>query len=224
MYVALQARLLRVLEDSQVWRVGARTGRTVDVRVVAATNADLRQRINGGPFRQELYYRLAHFTVEVPPLRERLEDIPLLARHFPKLFAAEMGREPSPLSEEVLARLRSHDYPGNARELKNLIERALIESGGGEVRPVHLHFLSTGRQPDPPAQTPAPAPELPLDIDQAIAQTERWVVRRALELSDGNVSAATRLLGTNRNRIYRILGLEQPRAAEPAAAPNGGRP
>jgi DNA-binding NtrC family response regulator len=223
MPVALQVKLLRVLEDAQVWRVGARSGRTVDVRVLAATNADLRQRINGGAFRQELYFRLAHFTVEVPPLRERLEDIPLLARHFHKLFSAEMGREPLPLSGEVVASLRLHDYPGNARELKNLIERALIESGGGEIRPAHLHFLSAGPQPDPLTEAPAPLPELPLDIDQAIAQTERWVVRRALELSAGNVSAATRLLGTNRNRIYRILEQDQPRSADIRAQTDGGQ-
>jgi DNA-binding NtrC family response regulator len=119
-----------------------------------------------------------------------------------------MGREPPPLDEEVLAHLRSYDYPGNVRELKNVIERALIESGGGEIGVRHLHLLTPGEAPGISPQTPAALSELPLDIDRAIAETERWVVRRALELSNGNVSAATRLLNTNRNRLYRILGQE----------------
>ena len=210
----LQAKLLRVLEDGQVWRVGAREGRKVEVRVIAATNANLQQRLQEGNFRQDLYFRLAHFTVEVPPLRERRKDIPPLARHFLKLLAVEMRREPPLLSEAVLERLREYDYPGNVRELKNIIERALIESNGGEIRPRHLHFLVTGDEQASSPETPSPLPELPLDIDQAIAETERRVVRRALELSDGNVSAATRLLNTNRNRMYRILGQEKGDKAE----------
>ena len=209
----LQLKLLRVLEDGLVWRVGAREGRKVEVRVLAATNGDLPQKIRNGAFRQDLYFRLARFTVEVPPLRERLEDIPLLARHFLALFAAEMGREPPPLGEEVAERLRDYDYPGNVRELKNIIERALIESRGREIRLRHLHFLATGENSAFSTETPASQPELPLDIDQAIAETERRVVGRALELSDGNVSAATRLLGTNRNRVYRILGQEKEEGA-----------
>ncbi|MBI2502937.1 MAG: sigma-54-dependent Fis family transcriptional regulator [Candidatus Latescibacteria bacterium] len=208
----LQAKLLRVLEDCQVWRLGARNGKRVEVRVMTATNADIKQRLDTGAFRQDLYFRLAHFTVAVPPLRERREDIPLLARHFLKLFAAEMGREPPPLSGEVLASLQAYGYPGNVRELKNIIERALIESGGGEIRLHHLHFLPAANHSSPATGT-APSPlDLPLDLDQAIEEAERRVVKQALDLSAGNVSAATRLLGTNRNRIYRILGQEKPPA------------
>ena len=210
----LQAKLLRVLEEDQVWRIGARGGKRVEVRVMAATNADLRQRIDTGVFRQDLYFRLAHFTVAVPPLRERQTDIPMLARHFLNLFAADMGREPPPLSKEVLAQLQKYSYPGNVRELKNIIERALIESSGGEIRPHHLHFLSAGYAA-PATGTASPALSLPLNLDQAIEEAERWVVKQALERSGGNVSAATRLLGTNRNRIYRILGQEKPPAPDP---------
>ena len=203
MPLGLQAKLLRVLEDGEVWGIGAKESRQVDVRILAATNVDLQQLIQQDAFRQDLYYRLARFTVVAPPLRERQEDIPLLARHFLRLFATEMGREPPPLGDEVLEHLRQYAFPGNVRELKNVIERALIESGDEEIRPEYLHF--------PSAATSAPDGrlELPLDLDRAIAEAELWVVKRALESSDGNVSAATRLLGTNRNRIYRILGQEK---------------
>ena len=179
---------------------------------MAATNADLRRRLDTGAFRQDLYFRLAHFTVEVPPLRERREDIPLLARHFLRLFAAEMGREPPPLSGEVLASLQVYSYPGNVRELKNIIERALIEGAGEQIRPHHLHFLPPAGSSAPATSTASPPLELPLDLDQAIEEAERRVVNQALELSAGNVSAATRLLGTNRNRMYRILGQDKPPA------------
>ena len=129
-----------MLEDGQIWRVGASNGKTVDVRVLAATNANLQERIDGGVFRQDLYYRLARFTVTAPPLRERREDIPLLSQHFLQFFAVEMGCEPPALSQETTDRLKAYDFPGNVRELKNTIERALIESGGAEIQLHHLNF------------------------------------------------------------------------------------
>jgi DNA-binding NtrC family response regulator len=213
MPAGLQAKLLRVLEDGQIWRIGAWRSKRVEVRVIAATNADLRQRIDTGAFRQDLYFRLAHFAIAVPPLRERREDIPLLARHFLKLFAAEMGREPPPLSAEVAECLQTYGFPGNVRELKNIIERALLESSGGEIRPPHLHFLPAASADPVATRNTSPPLAPPLSLDQAVAETERRMVKQALDLSAGNVSAATRLLGTNRNRIYRILGQDQPPAA-----------
>lgn len=140
MPLELQAKFLRVLEDGQVWRIGARQGRQVAVRVVAATNADLQRRIDDGRFRQDLYYRVARFAVAAPPLRERREDIPLLAQHFLKLFAAEMGREVPEFSAEALRSLCLYGFPGNVRELKNIIERALLESRGGPIEIDHLHY------------------------------------------------------------------------------------
>ena len=213
-----QAKLLRVLEDGQVWRVGATTARTVDVRVVAATNIDLQARISEGGFRQDLFYRLARFTVTAPPLRERPDDIPLLAEHFARAFAADMGREPAALTDETVTALRTYGFPGgNVRELKNVIERALLECGGGAViEPGHLRFAGGQAAPVPGGDGASKAgPELPLhDLDEAIAETEKWVVARALAESGGNVSAATRLLGTNRNRMYRILGQKRDEADE----------
>ena len=150
MPLELQGKLLRVLEDREVWRVGANRGRDVDVRVLAATNANLQERIRENTLRQDLYYRLARFTVEAPPLRERRDDIPLLAQHFLEMFTKEMGGEPPALTLDAVDRLTSHDFPGNVRELKNVIERALIQSDGGEILSSHLHLTSTV----PPATAP----------------------------------------------------------------------
>ena len=199
----LQAKLLRVLEDGVVTSLGTTRGRPVDVRVLAATNADLKARIAAGTFRQDLYFRLARFPVSVSPIRERREDIPLLARHFLDIFASEMGVEPSPLNPEVLAALEAYDFPDNVRELKNLIERALIESHGDEIRPEHLHFVHiTSGASDRPAPASGLNPEeVPLNLDEA----EVFLIRHVLEQAGGNVAAAARILGTNRNRIYRIL-------------------
>ena len=204
----LQAKLLRVLEDGEVRRVGETTDRKVDVRVLAATNADLPERIQGGRFRQDLYFRLARFTVTAPPLRERREDIPLLAQHFLQLFAGEMGRTPPPLSPQVLESLSEYDFPGNVRELKNIIERALIESRGGEIQSHQLHFAPQTEAAPSMHASESPIPDLPMDLERAAAQAELWVVRRAIDRADGNISEAARLLGTNRNKIYRVLGQE----------------
>jgi DNA-binding NtrC family response regulator len=202
----IQGKLLRVLEDGEVWRIGAGQGRKVDVRVLAATNSDLQQKIREGVFRQDLYFRLARFTVTAPPLRERREDIPPLAHHFLRLLSAEMGREAPALSPEAIDRLARYDFPGNVRELKNIIERALIESGGAEIRPHHLRFL-TGEKTDAASTSPLTSalPGLPMDLNEAARQAERWVVSQAMKQADGNLSEAARLLGTSRNTIYRIL-------------------
>jgi DNA-binding NtrC family response regulator len=191
----LQPKLLRVLEDHAVLSLGAREPRTVDVRVVAATNADLGVQAQQGAFRQDLYYRLAGFTVRMPPLRERREDIGLLVRHFLQIYAAEMGIEPPQISPQALAMLESHDFPGNVRELKNLVERALIESRGREIRLEHLPLLEAL----PAGSTGIEA--LPLNLEQA----ELLLIQRAMEQSGGNISGAARLLGIERTKIYRRL-------------------
>ena len=192
----VQVKLLRVLEDGVVMPVGTGWSKQVDVRILAATNADMRTRIAEGTFRQDLYYRLARFTVEIPSLREHDEDIPLLAYHFVKMFATEMGLNPPPLSPEVIDALKSHNFPGNVRELKNIIERGLIESGGAEIQPRHLHF------PEPIRMSSVPtAFDLPLNIEQA----EASLIKRALAQAGGNMAAAARLLGINRTKLYRKL-------------------
>ncbi len=140
MPLPLQAKMLRVLESGKILPLGADKEQSIDVRVVAATNADLQGEIAAGKFRQDLYFRLARFVAELPPLRERREDIPLLIEHFVGVLALEMSMIRPGVAECAMAELRAYDYPGNVRELKNLVERALIECGGGEIRKGHLHF------------------------------------------------------------------------------------
>lgn len=137
----LQAKLLRALESAHVTPVGGTTERPVNARIIAATNRDLMQLIQRGLFREDLYFRLAAFTVILPPLRDRREDIPLLVDLFLRQFSEEMGHEPPGVSREALAVLASHRFPGNVRELKNLVEYALIRSQGGPIQAEHLRFI-----------------------------------------------------------------------------------
>ncbi len=201
MPLLLQAKLLRVLEDGAVTPVGSGQARQVDVRVVAATNAELGVKIATGEFRHDLFFRLARYSVEMPPLRERPEDIPLLAAHFLEVFAAETGRPAPALTPAALQVLAQYDFPGNIRELKNCLERALILSSGLPIAAEHLRFLGTpaapGREP-PPSERPA-FKDLPLNLEAA----EQALIQRALEQTGGNVVEAARLLGVNRSRIYR---------------------
>jgi DNA-binding NtrC family response regulator len=210
MPVSLQVKLLRVLEDGAITPVGASESRKADVRVIAATNANLDAKIAAGSFRQDLYFRLARYTVATPPLRAHLEDVPALANHFLRSFAAEMGFKPPSLQPAALAMLQAYDFPGNVRELKNIIERGLIESGGGNITPAHLGPLRPG-----PAAAVAAAPvkaafaaALPINL----AEAEDLLIQRALEESDGNIANAARLLGVHRTRIYRKLAREDPEA------------
>jgi len=220
----IQAKLLRALEDGLITPLGGNREKKVSVRVVAATNADLEARIAAGQFRQDLYFRLAQFTVHLPPLRTRRDDIPILASHFLGLFATEMGMRPPAMSKAALESLVEYSFPGNVRELKNIIERSLIESGGEPIGPEHLKLSapvhaagshaprlplmrSIELQPSStstalPAGAPAnEADTLPLKLDEA----EGLLIQRALAETNGNVAEAARRLGINRTRIYRRL-------------------
>ena len=200
-----QAKLLRVLEDGRVRRVGGTEERQVDVRVVAATNADLTQRIQEGTFRQDLYYRLARLTVAVPPLRDRPQDIPLLAQHFIQQLAGEMGREPPALTSEVAAQLQAYAFPGNVRELKNAMEWALLQSRGGPVETRHLNLLEGASDPAPQA-----------DALVSLEESERRHIQAVLAVTKGAIrgdQGAAQVLGipesTLRGKLKK-LGLERP--------------
>jgi DNA-binding NtrC family response regulator len=207
MPAALQAKLLRVLEDGRITPLGGTREKKVDVRVVAATNADLEASISSGSFRQDLYFRLAQFPVHLPPLRDRPDDIPLLATHFLQLFAKEMGTTIPSVDPAVMTALSRYSFPGNVRELKNVIERALIECGGSRVQMQHIHVSKT--------QTTAPTPALALptesteavgDLPLNLEAAENLLIKRALAETGGNIAEAARKLGINRTRIYRKLG------------------
>jgi transcriptional regulator with PAS, ATPase and Fis domain len=198
----LQAKLLRTLEDHKVLPIGAKTEKPVDVRILAATNANLETAIENNQFREDLYYRLTGFPVQIPPLRERKEDIPLLAEHFLNLFGVEMGLQQATISEDALARLSNHPFPGNIRELKNVIERALIESEGQTIEPAHLHLNLTPKSSAQMSEDVAAG--LPLNIKDA----ELALIKRALAETDGNIVEAAGLLGIHRTKIYRRLAEE----------------
>ena len=139
--LSLQPKLLRVIEDGCVMPVGGAKEKQVEVRIIAATNQELTEKIAQGSFREDLYFRLAHFTVPVPPLRERQEDIPLLVEHFLSMFAKEMGIQKPKIEKEAVNALQDYHFPGNVRELKNIIENSLIKSGGSTIKLEHLHFI-----------------------------------------------------------------------------------
>jgi len=211
MPMSLQVKLLRVLEDGRVTPVGASHSREVDVRIIAATNANLETRIADGAFRQDLYFRIAHYIIATTPLRERIGDVAVLADHFLKTIAPELGVKPPAFSPAALATLKGYHFPGNVRELKNIIERALIQSGGEIIEPEHLHLLHRVA-PSPPSRTMGlePTTALPLNL----AEAEDALIQRALQQTGGNIADAARLLGVHRTRIYRNLAKEEASAPE----------
>src|SRR5437868_4175351 len=189
----LQAKLLRVLQEGELERVGEERTRRVNVRVVTATNRDLRAEADAGRFRQDLYYRLSVFPVELPPLRKRTEDIPLLAEHFLRLSARKLGRAAPRLTLAAVQRLQRYDWPGNVRELQHVLERAVITSTAGRIN-VEL--------PSPPTATRTPeALVIAADsvrTDAQIRQLAADNIRAALKAANGKVSGpggAAQLLG-----------------------------
>ncbi|MDY0003461.1 MAG: sigma-54 dependent transcriptional regulator [Polyangia bacterium] len=197
MQAALQAKLLRVLESHRVTRLGSTKDRSVDVRVIAATNRDLDAAVSEGLFRQDLLFRLKVFPIHIPPLRERPMDILPLARHFLELLGSSPGRTLPRLGPEAQEALLAHSWPGNVRELMNAVERASILAGGGDILPEHLGISSAPRgavSPDPGSEA-APGPEAPSRGVLTLREMERLAVMEALEAVGGNRKAAARRLG-----------------------------
>ncbi|MBF8261011.1 MAG: sigma-54-dependent transcriptional response regulator [candidate division NC10 bacterium] len=198
----LQAKLLRVLEERNFRRVGGTKDVTVDVRVIAASNRDLRQAVDSGAFRKDLYYRLQVVTITIPPLRDRREDIPLLGRHFLEYFGREFKRRRPRLSPEAERLLVQYDWPGNVRELRNVVERVMILEDTGDLLPGHLP-----PEIGPVAASPSllvPTFQLP-EAGVVLEEVEREFVRQALELTRGNQTRAARLLGLTRDELrYRV--------------------
>jgi DNA-binding NtrC family response regulator len=175
-----------------------------DVRVLAATNVNLQERIETGAFRKDLYFRISSYEIELKPLRERREDVELFIAHFLKRFAGELKISAPALTPEAHQALRDYDYPGNIRELKSIIERALIESGGKTIEESHLHLLnerSLVQSGSSASLVGRSSDDLPLNLEQA----EIELVKRALAEAEGNVSKAAQLLGINRTKVYHIL-------------------
>ena len=205
----LQVKLLRVLQDRTFEPVGSSKSQTVDVRVVAATNQDLERAIREGRFREDLYYRLNVIPIEVPPLRQRPDDIPLLVHHFLDVMHQERGTRVDSISDEAMALLCRYDWPGNVRELENLIERLSVLRGEGEFRVEDLPANLRGR-PAVPLAAPS-LPETGLDFREVVDRFESELIRQALEQTQGNKNRAAQLLGLNRTTLLEKIkkkGLE----------------
>jgi DNA-binding NtrC family response regulator len=198
-----QTKLLRVLQEREIQRVGGTADIPVDVRVVAATNADLDARVGEGRFREDLFYRIAGFAIRIPPLHERGEDIALLARHYLDCFAAEGSRPARDISAKTLQLLLNYNWPGNVRELVNVIERAALVEEGASLQPASL----------PPAildyyGSRAPTPTRSMDASEEIEtldSLEKRAVSHAMRVTGRNIRQASRLLGIDRTTLYRKL-------------------
>jgi two-component system response regulator PilR (NtrC family) len=192
----LQVKLLRFLQDHIFRRVGGTEDIVVDVRIIAATNKDLKQLIHQGTFREDLYYRLNVISVDIPPLRERREDIPLLVDSFLGFFAARAGRPAMTIAPEAMAILSAHAWPGNVRELENMIERAVALTAGDEVRVDNLP-PSVLQPPPPPALPRWEVPPEGLNLEQVVADLEKALMQDALEKAGWVQTRAAQLLGIN---------------------------
>jgi transcriptional regulator with GAF, ATPase, and Fis domain len=199
--------MLRILTTGELLRVGSTTVRQVDVRIIAATHRDLLERVKDGTFREDLYYRLAVFPVHVPPLRERLADLDELVLHFVRIATRNLSVAPRRISPEALASLRGYSFPGNIRELRNLIERALIISRSDTIGRDDLPLPSSSRAPasDDPIATLASSLPAEIDLRSVIGAIEEALVERALERANGVQAEAARLLGLSRSDVnYRL--------------------
>ena len=192
----LQAKLLRALQEQAIRRVGGNEWIPVSVRIVAATNHDLRKQVEAGSYREDLYYRLNVVTITLPPLRERLADIPLLAQHLLDKYARASGKPPTGFARETLALLSTYHWPGNVRELENAIERAVALSSSELIMPDDLPA-----QPREGSAAPlvVPGPRMTLE------EVKRWYVGKVLEEAAGNKVRAAEILGIDRGTLYRIL-------------------
>jgi len=206
MSMPLQMKLLRVLQEREFERVGDSTTIKVDVRVIAATNADLTRMVGEGLFRGDLFYRLNVIPVKLPPLRERKEDISLLVQHFLQKFCTELERPAMTMSQSATRALMAYSWPGNIRQLENAVERAVALSGGrSQIEAADLPPEIQQASDEPAPLSAVPLPEDGIDFEKFIADIEREMIRRSLERTNGNKGAAARLLNLKRTTLVEKL-------------------
>ena len=217
MPLSAQVKLLRTLESNEIRRLGDNATRLVDLRVVAATHRDLRGLVDAGRFREDLYYRLNVVQIELPPLRERREDIGLLASYFLQSIAERQGRAGLSFSPEAMAVLERYDFPGNVRELENAIAHAVTLSEGKEIRPGDLptavrtprmlprHEPAESGVPSRPPETATASARAESRDAWSLADVEKEHIRRVLALHRGNATSAARQLGISRTTLWRKL-------------------
>jgi two-component system nitrogen regulation response regulator GlnG len=237
MPLALQAKILRLLQDQTFERLGGNETIRTDVRLIASTHRDLRVRAADDKFRSDLYYRLGVFTIHLPPLRDRLEDLPILVQHYLRRFSADLGREIREIAPEAQARLRAYSWPGNIRELQSVLRQALLRASGDVLLPGFLPDLSLSPAV-PSARQSGSIPQIPsepmFDLERFIRQrlapathdlsadthreVDRLLMTLALEYTHGNHRDASRLLGISRQTMrvkLRALGLHVAHSVEP---------
>jgi DNA-binding NtrC family response regulator len=207
---ALQAKLLRVLQEREFERVGDSHTVKIDVRVIAATHSDLGKMVAEGSFREDLFYRLNVIPVQLPPLRERREDIPLLVQHFLQKLSADAGRGPVTISQDALRRLMAYHWPGNIRQLENAVERALAFSQGRSQ--IDVHDLTSDIQHQPAGSDTSDVwfPDDGLDFARYIETVELSLIRRSLERTQGNKRQAAKLLHLKRTTLIEKLKRLEP--------------
>ena len=201
MSLKTQAKVLRVLQEGIMEAVGGSTRIRVDARVLAATNKDLPTEIRGGRFREDLYFRLNVIPIFVPPLRDRQEDIPILADHFMAMMAREYGRRPKVFERDAVTVLQQYGWPGNVRELRNVVERLMIMVPGDRITSRDLAFLEQGTVASADASRPARL----VALHDARDQFERDYILRALAQQHGNISRTAEVLGVERSNLYRKM-------------------
>ena len=222
MSLLLQAKMLRVLQQQQFERVGSNQTITTDVRVITATNRDLEKMVESREFRADLYYRLSGLTVQLPPLRERTDDLPLLLEHFLRRFAVELEKDVRGISPEALDILLKYPWPGNIRELQNVVKQSLLTTVGPVLLPEFLPAVVANFEPEASDETVAGGGNLSAKIErlltenteniheEAVAALERYILPRVLGKTQGNISQSAKLLGITRGSLrtkLRALGL-----------------
>jgi len=201
---AIQVKLLRVLQEREFERLGSNRTQHIDVRVIAATNRDLRMALEDGTFREDLFYRLNVVPIDIPPLRERREDIAYLAHHFVEKLAPETGSTAHGITDAAIEKLIQYSWPGNVRELENVIERSLVLAAGGKLDANDIRLdLNLRRRPA--------TSEIGLPEGMSLDAFEQELIKKALDQASGNKSQAARILGLTRNALrYRLtqMGIE----------------
>jgi transcriptional regulator with PAS, ATPase and Fis domain len=226
---ATQAKLLRVLQERVVHPVGSERQRPIDVRIIAATNVAPLEAVQAGRLREDLYYRLNVFAVQLPPLRDRLDDLPLLAQAFVTEFSRELGKSVAGVSDKALAVLRDHRWPGNVRELRNVMERATIVTRSNMLEPADLAGFGTNLTGQPVPQAPSSASSVNstsstssassasspvLEPGMTVADAERRLIDITLAHTGGNKTKAAAMLGISLKTLHNKLVREAARLAD----------
>jgi two-component system, NtrC family, response regulator AtoC len=201
-----QKKLLRVLQEREFERVGSNTPIKVDTRVIAATNRNLGEEVAENSFREDLYYRLNVIAIELPPLRDRMDDVPLLVEHFIQKYRSDSPNNNPRISQEALERMLEYGWPGNVRELENTVHRAIILARGSVIMPQHIMFTGApGKRSAEIDQHIADKVALGMSLKEIVAETERQAIEAALDQAGGNRSQAAKQLGIYRRLLYAKL-------------------